>query len=359
MFSGETSLYMTEIHIGVVGCGFIAQAAHLPSFSRLENVRLTAICDARIKLARLLAEKYKIPKVYSSYLDLLEDGDLDAVLVLTGKFSHKSIVVDACKAGKHVFVEKPMATTAEDAKTMVEVADKSGVKLMVGYMKRYDSGVKIARRVLTEMSSSDAVTYVRTHIFGGDWVCGPTIHPIIETDEPKPKEEVVYPEYGERFVQVAEALLEQIHDINLTRYMLGDPEEVSYAQNWVDGNFIAVLNYGTFPAVLEQGWITADFWDEYMEVYMRNGWVRLTLPPPLLRNVPAKVEVYKAGKIQREEKPHGSWRWSFEAEAEHFIDCIRRDQTPVSDGYDSYKDLVIVEAILKSMGERKTVNLRF
>lgn len=350
---------MSEIGIGVIGCGFIAQAAHLPAFSRVENAKLTALCDARVKLARLLAEKYGIPKVYGSHLDLLEDEDVDAILVLTGKFSHKSIVVDACRAGKHVFVEKPMATTAEDAKSMVEEADKSGVKLMVGYMKRYDSGVKNARAILAEMSSSDAVTYARTHIFGGDWVCGPTIHPIIDTGEPKPKEEAVYPEYGERFVQVAEALLEQIHDINLTRYMLGDPEEVCYARSWGGGSFIAVLNYRDFPAVLEQGWITADFWDEYMEVYMRNGRVRLTLPPPLLRNVPASVEVYKAGKVQREEKPHGVWKWSFEAEAEHFIDCIRRDLTPVSDGFDSYKDLVVVEAVLKSIAEQKPVKLRF
>jgi len=350
---------MSEIGIGVIGCGFIAQAAHLPAFSRLEDVRLTAICDKRVKLAKLLAEKYRIPKVYSSHLDLLEDGDVDAVLVLTGKFSHKSVVVDACRAGKHVFVEKPMATTAKDAKTMVEEADRTGVKLMVGYMKRYDSGVKIAREILTEMSSSDTITYVRTHIFGGDWVCGPTIHPIIDTGEPKPEEEKVYPEYGEKFAHVTEALLEQIHDINLTRYMLGDPRNVGYAYDWGNGSFIAVLNYGDFPAVLEQGWITADFWDERMEIYMRNGWVKLTLPPPLLRNVPAKVEVYKAGKVQREEHPHGIWKWAFEAEAEHFIDCVRKDLTPISDGHDSYKDLVVVEAILKSMGERKPVNLRF
>ncbi|MEM2465644.1 MAG: hypothetical protein QXL85_08600, partial [Candidatus Bathyarchaeia archaeon] len=81
--------------------------------------------------------------------------------------------------------------------------------------------------------------------------------------------------------------------------------------------------------------------------------------PPLLRNVPAKVHVYRAGKIQRDEYPHGSWVWSFERQAQHFIECIIEDKEPVSSGDDSYKDIVIAEAILKSAANRKRVEIEF
>jgi len=59
--------------IGFIGCGFMGQCVHLPSFKRLENVEVNAICDVRLKLTRAVAERWKIKKVYSSHLDLIEE----------------------------------------------------------------------------------------------------------------------------------------------------------------------------------------------------------------------------------------------------------------------------------------------
>ncbi|RLG92125.1 hypothetical protein DRO37_09520, partial [Candidatus Bathyarchaeota archaeon] len=107
-------------------------------------------------------------------------------------------------------------------------------------------------------------------------------------------------------------------------------------------------SYGEYPLILEMNSITADFWDEQLMIFFRNGWIDIRPPPPLLRNVPAKVHVYRAGKIQRDEYPHGVWMWSFERQAQHFVECILEDKKPISDGLDSYRDVVIAEKIVKS-----------
>ena len=337
-----------KVTIGFIGCGFMGQCIHLPSFMRLENAEIRAICDVRPKLARAVAERWRIKKVYTSHIDLIEDKEIDAVVEITNKFIHAPIAIDALKAGKHVFTEKPIATTSQDALEMVRAAEKNGQKLMVGYMKRYDSGILKAKEAYREFAREDRVIYVRSHLFGGDWICGSPAEPRIETDEPYPNIPVRFPDFLPReYEGLMNNLLEQIHDINLPRFFLGEPSEVVFTRPW-NGGFISILSYGEYPLILEMNSITADFWDEQLMIFFRNGWIDIRPPPPLLRNVPAKVHVYRAGKIQRDEYPHGVWMWSFERQAQHFVECILEDKKPISDGLDSYRDVVIAEKIVKS-----------
>lgn len=350
----------TKVRIGFIGCGFMGQCVHLPSFKRLRNAEVNAICDVRLKLAKAVAERWRIKKVYSSHLDLIEDKEIDAVVEITNKFVHASVAIDALKAGKDVFTEKPMATTSCDALEMVKAAEKHDQKLMVGYMKRYDLGVLKAKEAFQNLAENDKVIYARAHMFGGDWICGPPAEKRIETDEPYSKISARFPEFLPKACEnLMDNLLEQIHDINLPRFFLGDPSEVTFSRSWPEG-FISVLNYdGEYPLILEMNSISADFWDERLIIYFKNGWIDLRPPPPLLRNVSAKVHVYRAGKIQRDEFLHGGWAWSFERQAQHFVDCIIEDKEPLSNGLDSYKDIVIVEDILKAMLNGKPEKIDF
>ena len=252
-----------------------------------------------------------------------------------------------------------MATTSRDALEMVKTAEKHDQKLMVGYMKRYDSGVLKAKEAFHSFAENDEIAYARSHLFGGDWICGPTAEERIETDEPYPRIQVKFPEFlPKAYENLMNNLLEQIHDVNLPRFFLGDPSEVTFSRVWPRG-FISALSYSEYPLILEMGSISADFWDERLVIYFKNGWIDLRPPPPLLRNVPAKVHVYRAGKTQRDEFPHGSWTWSFERQAQHFVECIIEDKEPLSNGLDSYKDIVIVEDILKAMLNGKPEKIDF
>jgi len=344
--------------LGFVGCGFMGQCVHLPSFHKVKNAEIVAVSDLRPKLAKAVAERWGIKKVYPSHLEMIEDKEIDAVVEVTNKSVHAPIAIDALECGKHVFTEKPMATSSEDAKKMVLTARKHGLKLMVGYMKRYDTGVLRAKEAFTELSDSDQVTFARSHVFGGDWICGVTAEIMIDTAEPLPKINSRRPSFStERYVNIMDSLFEQIHDVNLPRYFLGDPAAVDSSMLW-PGGFVSLLDYGEFPLVLETGSITADFWEEQLIIYFRNGWIDLRPAPPLLRNTPAEVQVYLAGRAQREERLHGMWSWAFERQAQHFIDCIVEDKEPISNGADSYKDIVIVESIIRAASEGRRIEIR-
>jgi len=348
-----------KVRIGFIGCGFMGQCVHLPSFQKLRNAEIVAICDLRPKLAKAVAKRWRIKKVYSSHLDLIEDTEIDAIVEVTNKFAHAQIAIDALKAGKDVFTEKPMATTSRDALEMVKTAEKHDQKLMVGYMKRYDPGVLKAKEAFHSFAGNDEITYARSHLFGGEWVCGSPAEERIETDEPYPKIQVKLPEFlPKAYENLMDNLLEQIHDINLPRFFLGDPAEVTFSRVWT-GSLISLLDYNEYSLIFEMNLISADFWDEQLFICFKNGWIDLRLPPPLLRNVPAKVHVYRAGKIRRDEFPHGSWAWSFEREAEHFVNCIIEDKEPLSNGLDSYKDIVIVEDVLKALLNEKPEKIDF
>lgn len=131
---------MNKIYrIGIIGCGGIANGKHLPSLSKLENIQLTAFCDIVPERAEEAAAQYGIEaaKIYTDYRELLKDGSLDIVHVLTPNNSHADISIAALEAGKHVMCEKPMAKTAADARRMVEVAKRTGKKLTIGYNNRF------------------------------------------------------------------------------------------------------------------------------------------------------------------------------------------------------------------------------
>jgi len=337
----------------------MGQCVHLPSFHKVKNAEIAAIAELRPKLAKAVAERWKIKKVYSSHLEMVEDEEIDAIVEVTNKFAHSAIAIDALKSGKHVFTEKPIATNSKDAEEMVKTARKHGVQLMVGYMKRYDTGVLKAKEVFKEFAKTDKIMYVRSHLFGGDWICGPTAEDRIETDEPYPKIEPRFPDFlPEGLTHIMDHLLEQIHDINLPRYFLGDPKAAESLEFW-PGGFLALLHYEDYPLLLEMGSITADFWDEQLIIYFKNGWIDLKPPPPLLRNVSTKVHVYRAGNVQRDEFLHGSWSWPFERQAQHFVDCVSENKEPVSNGLDSYKDIIIIESILKSAIEGRIKDIKF
>ncbi|MFD3260020.1 Gfo/Idh/MocA family protein [Paenibacillus lentus] len=131
---------MNKIYrIGIIGCGGIANGKHLPSLSKLENIQLTAFCDIVPERAEEAAAQYGIEgaKIYTDYRELLKDGSLDIVHVLTPNDSHADISIAALEAGKHVMCEKPMAKTAADARRMVEAAKRTGKKLTIGYNNRF------------------------------------------------------------------------------------------------------------------------------------------------------------------------------------------------------------------------------
>ena len=130
---------MSNIKVGIIGCGGIALGKHLPALKTLADVELVAFCDIIEAKAVKAKEKYGTAdaKVYTDYKELLKDNSIEVVHVLTPNRAHSFITIDALHAGKHVMCEKPMAKTAAEARAMVEAAKETGKILTIGYQNRY------------------------------------------------------------------------------------------------------------------------------------------------------------------------------------------------------------------------------
>lgn len=126
---------MSKIKVAVIGCGAIAQRRHIPEYAANDNVELVAFADPIIERAEQMAEQYG-GKSYASIEQLLEAEKVDAVSVCTPNYLHAQHSIAAANAGAHVLVEKPMATSKEDAEKMIEAARKNNVYLMVGHNQR-------------------------------------------------------------------------------------------------------------------------------------------------------------------------------------------------------------------------------
>lgn len=133
-----------SIRLGLIGAGRIAQAAHLPAIARATNVELVAISDPSRTLANGVAAKYGVEPFTDT--ETLLQLDLDAVIIATPDRFHHPLGLKALAAGKHVLMEKPLASTSEQAEELAARAGELGLKLQTGSMKRHDPGLEFARR---------------------------------------------------------------------------------------------------------------------------------------------------------------------------------------------------------------------
>lgn len=126
-----------SIGIGVIGCGAIAQEAHLPNYAAHPQARLVAVADIDEGRARAAAEKFSVPHVYTDYHHLLARDDIQAVSICTPNYLHAEQTIAAAQAGKHVLCEKPMAISIAEADNMISAAEDAKVQLMVGFTHRF------------------------------------------------------------------------------------------------------------------------------------------------------------------------------------------------------------------------------
>ena len=134
--------------IAVVGCGRIAQNAHFPAFEKMGTVKVKYACDLIIEKAQAMKDKYSfVEKVIDDYKIALADPEVEVVYVLTPNKAHYTVTMDALKAGKHVFCEKPIATSYDLACEMAEEAKKQGKMLNIGVCNRFNKSVEMLREL--------------------------------------------------------------------------------------------------------------------------------------------------------------------------------------------------------------------
>ncbi|MBN1672914.1 MAG: Gfo/Idh/MocA family oxidoreductase [Kiritimatiellae bacterium] len=124
------------INIAVVGTGYIGPV-HIECLSRISGVKVVAVVDANLELARKTAARYNIEKTLEDYRDVLKDPDIHVIHNCTPNKYHYGITKEAMEKGKHVLSEKPLAMNQEEARELVEIAKKNKIVTGIDFCYRY------------------------------------------------------------------------------------------------------------------------------------------------------------------------------------------------------------------------------
>jgi len=141
---------MKKIKIAVIGCGTIANSAHIPAYMANEDCEIIYFCDIIPERAEKAVEEYGCGKAVVDYKDILGDESLDAVSVCTPNNVHPTISIDFLRAGKHVLCEKPAAKTYFEVQKMQKACHESGKMLLIGVVNRFRESVNRIKKLIDD-----------------------------------------------------------------------------------------------------------------------------------------------------------------------------------------------------------------
>jgi predicted dehydrogenase len=150
----------TSYNVAVIGAGAIAPS-HIQGYQKHPAAQVVALADISPERGRETADKFNIPELVTDYKTLLAREDIHVVSIALPNYLHVPVALEAVQAGKHVLVEKPIATSAADAGRLVEEADRRGLLLMVGQNNRLRQEVQTARQ-LVEQGTLGEVYHAKT-----------------------------------------------------------------------------------------------------------------------------------------------------------------------------------------------------
>jgi predicted dehydrogenase len=364
---------MVRVRVGVVGCGMIAQLVHLPYLTALsDRFDVVAVCDRLPDLARAVAGRFHVPNVYATVEDMLANTpELDAVVVLN--LDHTGPILAAVERGKHVFTEKPLGYTLAEIEEVIATAARTGSKVMVGYMKRYDGGV---RRGLEEIAQITRPVMARIHLVVGpeygNWII-PELAGIVRSQDPgrgvpDTRRGRVGAEFGAAPQEIIEAYMDMFgvwsHDIDLYRAAFPAMPTSIKAHCSPDGTTLtASLQYADgFQCVFAGASTSVHRFEESLTVWGADRTVMLDVSNPFLQNAPATVRIWRdepaagPGQVRgatREEVITGSYEEAFKAQLVHFHQCVTSPELqPLTDARESLLDTRLMIDIVRAAAQQ-------
>lgn len=352
------------LNVGVVGCGQIAQIMHLPYINDSNVLRIHSLNDISKKALSGVAQRYKIPqeRIYTNIYDMVSDPQLDVVLICCR--DHYEPALAAIQAGKHVFIEKPLAFNLKQADEIIAAAKKNNVKTIVGYMKRYDPGYQYFLNKVKDIRNH--ITYSRIHNYAGSFDFTNQIYDLfsasdlsdeIKAEAVKKEEEALIHQIGEERRHLIRAYSRLLgltsHDSILMRHAFGNDNAVPYATVDGDNYLTAIIDYGQFKCVFESAFVTnRRNWDEVFQIYSPDCNLSLKFPWPYQKNAPAVVDINEnelGTMVNCDRRVVCSYEESYRSEWQHFYSCIVDDKIPITCAEDARKDIELMSRIIHAV----------
>ncbi len=319
------------IRIGLIGCGGISRA-HVRGIRKLgtDIVRVVATCDIDPALAEERARDAGAEIAVTDWRAVVDKEDVDAVDICLPHDLHAEVAIAAAQMGKHIFVEKPIATTLEDGWRMVRAARQANVRLMVAFVERFEAENQRTKQILDE-----------------GWLGAPILAQVDHLQDV-----FIPPGHWARSRErlgggaIASA---GCHRLDLLRWFIGEVEWVSaetfYNPDRMEGEIAGVVNLLFSNGAV--GTLSINWMSPYRAFY-RKLW---------LEGTEGCVHNWNGLHVFSRKKPEWSQEFvrlevepvdPFAAEMQHFVECIREGKEPLTNGEDALRSQAIAFAANES-----------
>jgi UDP-N-acetylglucosamine 3-dehydrogenase len=321
---------LDRVNIGLVGCGAFGES-HLQGFRAVPSARVAACFDTDAARARRIAEQFGIPQVCDSLEEICGLPGLQAIDVVTPEQTHLEPVRTALAAGKHVFVEKPLATDLAECAAMIEAAGAARRFLMVGHILRFETKYAMLK---DEIASGGLGSPVSMHA---------------RRNRPKS----LLPLYG----RTHPALENSIHDIDLMLWYVGQPVRRvrGYARHATGRKhpetFWGVIEFeGGAIGVTETIWMLPDagvFLDDAFQFIGTAGVANIQLHPGTFAIL--RESGYQIPDVSYDPRVGGAARGALRDELAYFCECVQTGRAPeVITAADAMRAVRVVLALIES-----------
>lgn len=332
---------MERVGIGLVGCGLFGES-HLQAYRGVPNAEVRAIFDADRERAERIAAAFQVARVCESLDELCGLPDVDVVDVVTPEADHARPALAAFAKGKHVFVEKPLATDLAECSRMIEAARDSGRFLMVGHILRFETKYAMLQEELASGRLGEIVSlHARRNRLRELLPRYGRIHPVLETG---------------------------IHDIDMMLWYVGKPVRRvrGFARSVTGGvnpdTFWGVLEFeGGAVGVVETIWLLHEAagisLDDSFRVVGTRGVGNLQLVPAALSFW--REDGYVVPDVSYDPRVRNSARGALRDELSYLCDCVAEGRSPeLNTGTDGQRALRVAHALIESAAAGADVEIQ-
>ncbi len=315
---------MKKLGVAVIGTGQWGKN-HARVYKELASAKLVAVCDVNVERAKAMAAQYGV-KAYSDSTQMLKDREIEAVNVCTWSTILAKEAKKALNAGKHVLVEKPMATTPQQAQKLVKAAQENGLHLTVGFLMRFIPGLQLIRQSVEDKKIGDLVCVTAKRVS----------------------------QWPERIGDVGVVKDTAIHDIDVMRFISNQDPVSVYAKmgsmrikKFEDYAQIMLTYKNGESAFIESNWLTP-YKTRMLTATGSEGIMRLDYITQDLW-IEQKTETVQ---------PRLPFQEPLKAELQHFVDCIVEKKKSIVTGEDGVKALEIATAAIQSSSKNRAIQLK-
>lgn len=332
---------MGKLRVGVIGVGAFGEV-HVATYQSLPEVEVVAISDSRPERLEEVGEKYHITGRHHDYRELCARRDIEIISVVTQESAHLAPVLAAAQERKHVILEKPIATSVEDAERMIAAAANAGVFLMVGHILRFENKYATVK----------------------NWISEGRLGKVVSMHARRNRPKKLYRVYGDRIHGI---LVNSIHDIDICLWYAGAPvSRVRAFTRNIQGGKNPDVNWSFLEfssgavACIESHWLIPDG-----SLIVTNDALQVvgTQAVADLHLVPSELALWSEGGYEAVNVSYDAWfdgqvRGAMKEEIGYFVDCVRRGERPeIIRAEEALAALRVALALVRSSEEGREVTL--